>query len=662
MRIVPRLASTRFLLAGVAGAVVVYAVEQVAPPGTARNALASLGLLGFSLGALFGTARAAKLAPPAQRTPWLFLAAGVVAWTLGLAVRSAALVAEADIAASNADLGALAAAPLFALGVLSFLRGQRLAFYALVLDAGVTVLLLFAAVALFLGDVIARLMTVQPVSTTAVLLYAMLYAAAAGAAVSVLFGLPLDVPRRAFLALVAGIGIHALAFTLALPRYLTSRLSIGSVLDLLWMLGMLGIAVSGRMWLEDRETGGPRMFSRTILQLARMALPAAMAVVGAALIVATGVYDIRSTELVVDMTVAAIIVLLSVRAGLALYGNWRLGMHQARRARQFEALFDVGLAAARERSLDELVRLVVKQATALTISDGAMLALAERDGTFVIRALFKGRLLQLRDSVGEPLRGISLAAVSTLDLVVATSYRDHPASTPELHDVISSAVAMPLIAHGELIGTLATYSAAPRRYSLETERLIRLYAAQAAAAISNTRLLEETHRLARDDDLTGALNRRSLMERLTLELHGATRHGDEFAVVLCDVDGLKAVNDTAGHLAGNAVLVTVGRVLRESVRQEDVVARFGGDEFVLVLPRTGALQAQALVARMAARLRDETYHWAGRDQPLPRVSFGIAHFPADGRTEDALLAVADERMYADKGASPRARDAATEAE
>lgn len=655
------LRSWRAALLGFAGAVALYGAEQLVPVGWPRGAVASVAWLAVGLGAMVAAARAAETTPGRERLPWIFVALAAGAWTIAMLVRSAFLIADVAIPTPSLDdVGHLCAAALLIFGFVAMLRGQRLALYALLLDSGAVVLLLLAAIALLLSSALASEMKQDSLVTT-VLLYAVLWSGATGAALSALWGSPMEEPRRAFAILVLGVALNALAFTLSLPILLGGRFQAGTPLDLLWMLGMLAIGASAGTWIEDRKTAPTRLFSRDVVELSRLVLPAIAAGLAAVLVVVANVTN-SGVELFVDTAVAATMVILALRAGVALYTNWHLSETERRRAVQFEALYEVGLAAAGERSLDELSNLVVEQATQLSRTDGAMLALAEPGDGFIIRALRPNPQLDLRDSVGEPLAGISLAAVATRDIVVAPKYAEHPMSTKPLHATIASAIAVPLIAHGELVGTLAMYSATARQFTSDTQRLVRLYAAQAAIAIANARLLAETHRLARDDDLTGVLNRRSLMERLDGEMAEATRHGDIFAVVLCDVDGLKNVNDTAGHLAGNEVLTKVAHLMRESVRVEDVVARFGGDEFVLLLPRTGLLPAQALVARIEVRLREETYHWAGRDHPLPSVSFGTAWFPEDGRTDDALLAVADQRMYEDKARSRARREGAAGAD
>ena len=647
---------------GIAGAVAIFGLEQLVPAGWPRAALASVAWLAFGLGAMVTAARAAEATPGRDRLPWVFVAIAVGAWTVGMVVRSAFLVADVAIPTPGLDdVAHLIAAALLILGFVAMVRGQRLAIYALILDSGAVVLLLLAAIALLLSSAIASEMSQAPIVTTVVLLYAVLWSGATGAALSAVWGSPIEQPRRAYAILGAGVALNALAFTLTLPTFLFGRFQAGTPIDLLWMLGMVAIAAAAGTWIEDRKAQPRRLFSRDVIELSRLVLPALTAVIAAGIVVAANLIH-SGAELFIDSAVAATMVILALRAGLALLTNWRLSEIERRRAVQFEALYEVGLAAGGERSLEELAKLVVEQATQLSRTDGAMLALAEPGNGLIIRALRPNPQLGLRDSVGEPLAGISLAAVETREMVLAPRYAEHPMSTKPLHATIASAIAVPLIAHGELVGTLAMYSATPRRFSSDTQRLVRLYAAQAAIAIANARLLAETHRLAHDDDLTGVMNRRSLMERLDSEIAQAARHGDIFAAVLCDVDGLKTVNDTAGHLAGNEVLTKVAHLIRETIRTEDVVARFGGDEFVLLLPRTGLLPAQALVGRIESRLREETYHWAGRDHPLPSVSFGIAWFPEDGRTDDALLACADQRMYEDKVRSRTRRAGASEAE
>ena len=642
-----------------AGLVVTLALEMAAPAGYLRSAVAAMGWLGYSLGALGRVSQALSAARRAERLPWVFLGAGCVSWLVSNLYRSALLIAHVPANSPNAlDAAALLGAIFFIFGFLAMLRGRRLATYSVLLDQAAVGIALVAAIAFGVQDIFLVEMRDDPVATTTVLLYTILYAAATGAAVSAFFAAPLDTPRRTHVWLIAGVGLTAAAYLLSLPQYLHDTFVAGTPIDALWMAGMFAISIGASASIEDRQQHIAPHASR-LRPFARMALPAVVAVaVGALIVVAQG----RRTEEIVLRSAALLIVVLAARVGLGMYTNWRQGEVEGRRARQFEALYEVGLAAAGERSLDDLVKLVVEQATALTRTDGAMLALADKDGKFIIHALNKGPMSGLRDSVGEPLRGISLGALESRDLVVAERYADHPRATAQLHDIIRSAIAIPLVAHGEVIGTLATYSAQPRRFTNDTRRLIRLYAAQAAIAIANAQLLAETHRLARDDDLTGVMNRRSLMQRLEAEVHGATRHGEVLGVVLCDVDGLKSVNDSAGHLAGNEVLVKVARVMRESIRVEDVVARFGGDEFVVLLPRIAQLPAQALVSRMSTRLREETYHWAGAEHAVPRVSFGIAWFPEDGRTADALLQAADERMYLDKSRGRATTERAADAD
>src|SRR5258708_11990969 len=169
-------------------------------------------------------------------------------------------------------------------------------------------------------------------------------------------------------------------------------------------------------------------------------------------------------------------------------------MREGGRAAQFSALYDVGLATAGLISLGDLAMLAVDNATRITQTDGAMIALEDGEGRFVIRAINKSKMPELRDATGDPLVGIALECVRTREAAIATDYHTHADANPKLHGVIKSALALPLIAHGELVGTMTLYSGRPRHWGSGTLRIFRPYAPPSATAFPNTPLPRETPR------------------------------------------------------------------------------------------------------------------------------------------------------------------------
>jgi diguanylate cyclase (GGDEF)-like protein len=167
----------------------------------------------------------------------------------------------------------------------------------------------------------------------------------------------------------------------------------------------------------------------------------------------------------------------------------------------------------------------------------------------------------------------------------------------------------------------------------------------AAEVTEHQRADEHVRRLAATDPLTGLANYRRLLDVLDSEIKRYGRIGRSFAVLLLDLDGLKKINDTHGHLVGSRALCRLADTLRIDCREIDTPARFGGDEFVLVLPETDSEAARRVAQRISERIRDD------REEPPISVSTGTAIFPRDGRTIDELLGAADRALYGDKDSS-----------
>jgi len=209
---------------------------------------------------------------------------------------------------------------------------------------------------------------------------------------------------------------------------------------------------------------------------------------------------------------------------------------------------------------------------------------------------------------------------------------------------------LPLVANGEVIGLVElTYAGRPTD-DVGQITLARTMAHEAAMALENARLYETARNLADRDPLTGFFNHRYLHERLSEEVVRAVRTRRPLSVVMLDLDDFKLVNDTFGHVYGDGVLAHVAELIRSTLRGSDVAARYGGDEFALILPETGREEAMAATERILEAFRSSPFSGDGR-QPIPvGVSMGIATHPVDGRTATDLVAVADLGLYAAKAA------------
>jgi len=161
--------------------------------------------------------------------------------------------------------------------------------------------------------------------------------------------------------------------------------------------------------------------------------------------------------------------------------------------------------------------------------------------------------------------------------------------------------------------------------------------------LDNAQLFDQVSRMAASDSLTGLANHRRLLEVLETEIQRSRRTGRSFAVLLFDLDGLKRINDRYGHLTGSRAIRRLGAALRVSSRTIDTPARYGGDEFALVLPESGEQEARLAATRICDQLARDG------QEPQISVSVGLAVYPTDGTTIEKILGAADQELYQMKG-------------
>jgi diguanylate cyclase (GGDEF)-like protein len=327
---------------------------------------------------------------------------------------------------------------------------------------------------------------------------------------------------------------------------------------------------------------------------------------------------------------------------------------------ELQALNEIGRALTSTLELSEVLRLVMGRAQALLRASRFSLLLLDeqtRDLRFeVASGPGAEKLAALRLPEGE---GIAGWVVREGQAVLVHDVRDDPRFAARF-DAISgrstrSVIAVPLLSKGRTLGVIEVVSVEGERELTGEDLLtVRTLADHAAIAIDNAQAYERIRDLTIVDEHTGLFNSRHLHRVLEAEVVRSERYGRPFSLVFVDLDKFKEVNDRNGHQAGSAALREVGEVLRAGLRETDIPTRYGGDEYVILLPEADRAQAMMVAERLRAAVAGHEFLVERGLSVRLTASFGVATWPLDGRKADELLGRADAAMYLVKGASRNA--------
>ncbi|HXW12913.1 MAG TPA: diguanylate cyclase [Terriglobia bacterium] len=320
--------------------------------------------------------------------------------------------------------------------------------------------------------------------------------------------------------------------------------------------------------------------------------------------------------------------------------NARLFKKEQRRASHLALLNELGRKASSVLNPHELLPSICRQVRNAFGYDLVRIEMRDpacEELVVEAEAGYAPDLIGRRIGLGEGLSGV---AADSGEPVLANSVVNEPRYVA-LHPGIRSALSLPLKYREELMGVLSLESLQSYAFSQQDVLTLRTLADQLAIALHNARAYQVALEQAITDGLTGLKTHRFFMEALDGEWRRSARSGHVFSLIMLDLDGFKQVNDRHGHLEGDKVLTAVANLLKDRVRQSNVVARYGGDEFAILLPEARTDQAEVLAERLRASFESDGYLAAHG----VTASFGIATFPLHGPTQEEILRVADSGMY-----------------
>lgn len=324
---------------------------------------------------------------------------------------------------------------------------------------------------------------------------------------------------------------------------------------------------------------------------------------------------------------------------------------------EYETLVEIGKALTTCLDLDGIYAVVMDKVSQLLRPDSWSLLIADEGTGELYFAIAVSpcaeKLKGIRLCPGEGIAG--WVAEQGLPLLVS-DVRQDPRFSDQVDKTIGfethSIVCVPLRYRSQTLGVIQLINSLEQHSFCEKDlQILSTIADFTAIAIENARLLAQVNRLIITDALTGLHNDRHFHELLGYEFERARRYQTELSMVFIDLDHFKQVNDTFGHLTGSQLLREVGQVIRENSRQVDHAARYGGDEFVILLPATGKAGAFAMASNLRDKLREHNFRSDDGHPIKVTASFGIATYPQDASTKEELVHQADLAMYTVKNSS-----------
>jgi diguanylate cyclase (GGDEF)-like protein len=323
---------------------------------------------------------------------------------------------------------------------------------------------------------------------------------------------------------------------------------------------------------------------------------------------------------------------------------------ERRRRQEAETLRTVSNALVSTLELDQVLDLILDQLARVIDYDSAAVLLLEEDNVRVVTGHgFKDSTKFLGRSY--PIKDLPLEKILETQRAL---WLENPRENTKLRKLgwtknIQSWMALPMWAPGELIGFMTLDSYQPDAYGASEAALVQPYANQAAQAIENARRFDWVQRQALTDDLTGLYNRRGLFQLGRREVERADRFERPLTAIMIDIDHFKRVNDRYGHYIGDQVLCEIARRCTALLRKIDLLGRYGGEEFAILLPETAMRTAMEVAERIRKFIADETVK-TGRGDLSITISLGVAQLTNDTTELARLLDAADTAMYTAKQA------------